>query len=152
MKKITFLLFLLLPVYCFFQNSVSFAQQNSSLNKPDPSAQTVTNIIFSVDPKNNGINDVFLKDPDIEAQLYILKGECYRCEFYLGTIEGTFSSQGSRLRPGKNATLTINTLENLMPGKVFDPGPFPPGSRFILARTKTTVIENQHGSFRLKTN
>lgn len=151
MRKITLLLFLLLPACCLFQNSAIFAQENSAINTQKPAVHTITKIIFSVDPKNNGVNEVFLREPDIEAQLYKLKGECYRCEFYSGSIDGPFSSKNSRLRPGKKAILTIHTMENLIPGKVFDPGPYPPGSRFSLGRTKATVIENQKGTLRLKT-
>lgn len=151
MRKITLLLFLLLPACCLFQNSVIFAQQHATINNQNQDETTLTNIIFSVDPKNNGVTEVFLREPDIEAQLYKLKGECYRCEFYSGSIEGPFSTKDSRIRPGKKATLTIHTMQNLMPGKVFDPGPYPPGSRFSLGRTKATVIENQKGTLRLRT-
>lgn len=112
----------------------------------------MTDLIFSVDPKYNGVNEVFLKGPDVEAQLYILKGDCYRCEFYEGTIEGAFTVHNFRLTPGRKATLTINTLENLMDDKIFDPGKYPPGSRFYLGRTKTTVIENLEGSFKVRRN
>ncbi|QED38621.1 hypothetical protein FK178_13255 [Antarcticibacterium arcticum] len=150
MRKITLLLFLLLPACCLFQNSPIFAQQYADLNHQNPAVPASTNIIFSVDPKNNGVNEVFIREPDIEAQLYKLKGECYRCEFYSGSIEGPFTTKDSRIRPGKKATLTIHTMQNLMPGKVFDPGPYPPGSRFGLGRTKATVIENQKGTFKLR--
>ncbi len=152
MKKIILILFLFLPVCCFFQNSASFAQEVTSLTDTSTNSETVTDLIFSVDPKNNGINEVFLKEPDVEAQLYKLKGECYRCEFYKGNITGKFAVKNSRIRPGKKTVLTIHTMENLMPGKIFDPGQFPPGSRFNLARTKTTVIDNQKGSFKVRVN
>lgn len=126
--------------------TIAFSQKNNTENSEEK-----IEVIFSVDPKNNGINDVFLKEQDMEAQLYKLKATCYRCEFYEGTVEGSFTEKDSRIRPGKQATLTIHTMQNLMPGKVFVPGKFPPGSRFTMARTKTKVIENQKGSFRVKT-
>ncbi len=153
MRKITLLLLLLLSVAGFFKNPAAYAQQESSgFQEPKPDIPLVTGVIFSVDPKNNGVNGVFIKEPDQEAQLYKLKGDCYRCEFYEGNIEGPFTVTDSRIKPGKKAVLTIYTVNNLMPGKVFEPGPFPPGSRFSLARTKTTVIANQKGSFKLRTN
>lgn len=153
MKKIILLLFLILPASCFFQNSATFAQQvTSALIDPESEPAKVTELIFSVDPKNNKINEVFLKEPDMEAQLYLLKGECYRCEFYEGTIAGNFRLNKSRIRPGKKATLTIFTMDNLIPGKTFNPGQFPEGSRFDLGRTRTTVISNQKGSFIVRTN
>ena len=153
MRKITLLLLLLLPVAGFFQNSAAYAQNESSgYPESKPDAVLVTGVIFSVDPKDNGVNGVFLKEPNEEAQLYKLKGECYRCDFYEGSIEGPFTVTESRIKPGKKAILTIYTVHNLMPGKEFEPGPYPPGSRFSLARTKATVIANQKGSFKLKTH
>lgn len=154
MKKFTFLHFLILFICCFFYNPTTFAQEQTSYlnSKPNGVPTKVTNLIFSVDPKNNGINGVFLKGPDKEAQIYLLKGKCYRCEFYGGTIEGSFKVYDSNITPGKKAILTINTMENLMEAKKFDPGNFPPGSRFNLARIKTTVIANQPGSFKVRIN
>lgn len=153
MRKITLLLLISLSVAGFFQKSAVYAQHEpSAFTDPKPETSGVTNLIFSVDPKTNGVNGVFLKEPNEEAQLYKLKGDCYRCDFYEGSIEGPFTVTDSRIKPGKEAVLTIYTVHNLMPGKEFDPGPFPPGSRFSLARTKATVIANQKGSFKLRTN
>lgn len=152
MRKITFLLFLFLLTGCLIQISEVYAQEDpSSLKEGNEVTPDSASLIFSVDPKNNEVNGIFLKEQDTEAQLYKLKGECYRCEFYQGNIEGPFLVTNSRIKPGKKAVLTIYTLHNLMPGKEFDPGPFPPGSRFNVARIKTTVIENQKGSFKLRT-
>ena len=148
MKKITFLFLLMLPAAGFFQNSAAYAQH---FQEPNPEA-SVTNLIFSVDPRDNSVNGVFLKEPNEEAQLYKLKGECYRCDFYEGSIEGPFTVTDSRIKPGRKAVLTIYTVHNLMPGKEFEPGPYPPGSRFNLVRTKATVIANQKGSFKLRTH
>lgn len=154
MKKITSLQFLMLILCCFFYNPITFAQENTSFlnHNTNRVANKVTDLIFSVDPKNNGVNEIFLKEPDLEAQLYLLKGECYRCEFYEGTIEGPFTVKDSRIKPGKKATLTINTMDNLMADKIFDPGQFLPGSEFNLARTNSTVIVNKKGSFKVRTN
>jgi len=153
MRKITLLILISLSVAGFFQKSAVYAQHDpSGLPDPKPDPALVTNLIFSVDPRNNGVNGVFLKEPNEEAQLYKLKGDCYRCDFYQGSIEGPFTVTGSRIKPGKKAVLTIYTVHNLMPGKAFEPGPFPPGSRFSVERTKATVIANQKGNFKLRTN
>ena len=146
-------MFLFFPVGCFIHPSDIYAQQEtSSLNEYNPSSDLLTGLIFSVDPKNNGVNGVFLKEQDTEAQLYKLKGDCYRCEFYEGNIEGPFIVTSSGIKPGKKAVLTIHTTHNLMQEKVFDPGAFPPGSRFNLVRFRATVINNQNGSFKLRIN
>ncbi len=153
MKKNTILLFIFFTVGCIMPAANIYAQSGTdSFKENAPDSGLVTDVIFSVDPKNNGVNGVFIKELDTEAQLYKLKGECYRCEFYLGSIEGAFNIVNSKVKPVKNAIITIYTSQNLMRGKVYEPGPFPPGSRFNLARTKTTVIEKQNGKFRLRSN
>ena len=153
MRKITLLLFILFAAGCFIQTSGIYAQpETSSLKEHNPKSESGTGVIFSVDPKHNGVNGVFLKESNTEAQLYKLKGDCYRCEFYEGNIEGPYSILSSGIKPGKKAVLTIFTVHNLMQGKEFDPGPFPPGSRFNLVRIKATVIDNQKGSFKLRIN
>ncbi|QCY69421.1 hypothetical protein FHG64_08460 [Antarcticibacterium flavum] len=112
-----------------------------------------TALVYSVDPKTNGINEVFLKEPNVEHQLYKLKEDCYRCEYYLGSVEGTLKIKDSKIVNSRSSVFTINTMENLMPGTDFLPGPeYAPGSRFSLAGIKTTVLANQKGSFVLKAN
>jgi hypothetical protein len=115
--------------------------------------QENTPLVFSVDPKTNGVTEMFLKDPDLEHQLYRLKEDCYRCEFYLGSVEGNLKIRERKIINSKNSVFTINTSENLMPGSVFSPGTqYTPGSEFSLAGIKTTVVTNHKGSFVLKAN
>lgn len=116
-------------------------------------APIITDIIFSVDPRTNKVNNYFIRNSDTELQLYKLKENCYRCNYYLGHLEGGYQLKGSKLIPNKKSVFTIKTTHNLMPGEIFDPGiKFPPGAFFSMAGIKTTVVENQRGIFKVKTN
>lgn len=110
-----------------------------------------TSVIFSVDPRTNKVEDIFIKKTNSEQQLYDLKAECYRCQYYVGRLEGEYKVSSLRLIPAKEAILTIHTRENLMPGEKFYPGEnFLPGTEFELAGIKTTVVANQEGTFKVK--
>lgn len=114
---------------------------------------TLTDIIFSVDPRTNGVINFYIRNANTELQLYKLKENCYRCNYYLGHLEGEFQIKGSKLIPTKRSVFTIKTTHNLMPGEIFDPGAkFPPGAVFSMAGIKTTVVENQKGSFKVRAN
>lgn len=131
---------------------------NSQIMKPERPIedfifQENTDLVYSVDPKTNGITEVFLKDTDVEHQLYKLKEDCYRCEFYLGSVEGTFKIHNKRIVNSKSSVFIIKTTRNLMPGTDFSPGAqYAPGTEFSLAGIKTTVLANKNGSFILKAN
>lgn len=110
-----------------------------------------TPVIFSVDPRTNKVEDIFIKKTNSEQQLYDLKAECYRCQYYVGRLDGKYKLSSLRLIPEKEAVLTIHTTENLMPGEKFYPGDnFIPGTEFELAGIKTTVVANKNGTFQVK--
>lgn len=154
MHNITYRQIFFLLVLCF----LSCTPANSQEKKParpmeDFIYQKNTELVFSVDPKTNGITEVFLKDTNVEYQLYKLKEDCYRCDFYLGSVEGNLKIRDRKIINSKSSVFTIHTEDNLMPGSVFLPGTeFVPGKEFSLAGIKTTVIANNKGSFVLKAN
>lgn len=110
-----------------------------------------TPVIFSVDPRTNKVEDIYIKKANSEQQLYDLKAECYRCQYYVGRLEGNFKVSSLRLIPAREAVLTINTTENMMPGEKYYPGDdLKPGTEFELAGIKTTVVANKDGTFKVK--
>lgn len=112
-----------------------------------------TPVIFSVDPQTNEIAEIFIKKSNTEQQLYDLKADCYRCEYYLGSLEGDYKKTSLKLIPAKETLLTVHTNKNLMPGAEYSPGEkFKPGSEFVLAGLKTIVVANKPGTFTVKTH
>lgn len=110
-----------------------------------------TQVIFSVDPRTNKIEDIYIKKANSEQQLYDLKAECYRCQYYVGRLEGKYKLSSLRLIPAREAVLTIHTKENLMPGEKYKPGDdLIPGTEFELAGIKTTVVANKEGTFQVR--
>lgn len=115
--------------------------------------QKNTALVFSVDPRTNGVTEVYLKDPDVEQQLYKLKEDCYRCQFYHGNVEGTLKIKDKKIVNSRSSVFTINTTDNLIPGINFFPGTeYTPGAEFSLAGIRTTVVANKKGSFILEAN
>lgn len=150
-SKIT-LLFVLVLTLWLNTGYTSLAQINPSENIPEKNLNH-TAVIFSVDPRTNEVNEIFLKKGNSEQQLYKLKEDCYRCSFYLGSLEGSYKLRRDRLIPDKTSTLTINTGENLMRGSRYIPGDeYLPGAQFSMAGVKTTVIANQNGKFTVIAN
>jgi hypothetical protein len=154
MHNITYRQMFFLLVLCFLTGYTGNSQEKEPARPmEDFIYQKNTALVFSVDPKTNGITEVFLKDTNIEHQLYKLKEDCYRCEFYLGSVDGNLKLRDRKIVNSKNSVFTINTSNNLMPGTDFLPGKeYSPGSEFSLAGIKTTVVTNQKGSFILKAN
>ena len=140
---------ILLLAICFLTVHPTFAQSNKLVaNNPEFSYHKNTSLVYSVDPKTNGINRIFLKRENVESQLYELKGDCYRCEYYLGTVEGSIKLAGNKIVKGKNCRFTINTQENLMSGQYYFPGnQYLPGVSYTLAGMNTIVVSNQKGKF-----
>ncbi len=137
---------------------LSCSTAHSQIRKPERPLEDFefrknTALVYSVDPRTNGIIDVFLQDTNVEHQLYKLKEDCYRCEYYLGSVEGNLKIKDRKIVNSRGSVFTINTMENLMPGATFLPGlEYAPGTPFSLAGIKTTVVANQKGSFILRSN
>lgn len=138
----------------FFTGIFAFAQESQNLNySQDFNQGKITELIFSVDPRTNEVNKIFLKKENPEKQLYELKSNCYRCDFYRGNFDGTLKMRGNRIINSKKGKFTIHTFDNLMPGQHFLPGEkFQPGTKFSLAGIKTTVLTNQKGIFIVESN
>ncbi|HSI70911.1 MAG TPA: hypothetical protein VK941_11800 [Gillisia sp.] len=154
MHNITYRQMFVLLVLCFLTCTTAIAQEEKSVRPMEDFVyQKNIALVFSVDPKTNGITEVFLKDTDIEHQLYKLKEDCYRCEFYLGSVDGDLKIKDKKIINSKSSVFTIKTTDNLMPGTIYSPGTeYTPGSEFSLAGIKTTVVANKKGSFIVKVN
>jgi len=140
--------FLLLEGSTLLAQTTALAERSSN-----GKAGEQTEVIFSVDPKNNKITDIFIREGSTEQQLYQLKQQCYRCSYYTGNLEGSFNIKRNFIVPRKGTTITIYAGKDLMTEENFNPGPnFKVGSSFPLAGVKTTVISHQQGVMVLKVN
>lgn len=124
-----------------------------STNNTTENPGEITEVVFSVDPRNNKINKIFLQEGSTEQQLYQLKQECYRCRYYTGNLQGTFQIKRNFIIPQKGARITINSGKDIMTAEQFKPGGnFRPGSIFLLAGIKTTVVSNKQNILILSVN
>lgn len=141
--------FILLLTICLLSGLTTTAQSRDRFeNNPEFNFHKKTPLVFSVDPKTNNIIEIFLKRENVENQLYQLKADCYRCEYYLGTVEGNIKIRDNKIVKGKKSKFTIHTEDNLMSGLFYFPGnQYQPGTSYILAGMKTRVISNQQGKF-----
>lgn len=144
----------LLFATCFLLALPVLSQSKKPVNaQPEFYYYKNTSLVYSVDPKTNGITEMFLKSENVENQLYELKGNCYRCEYYLGTVEGSLKVKGKKIVKSKNSRFTIHTLDNLMSKQNFFPGTnYLPGDNYTLAGIPARVVFNQKGKFILETN